>query len=167
MTVLAAILVIFFGLVGVLLTLLTLPGAWLALGVAALCNWWQPGLLSWYTIGAAAGIALIAEIIEALSSAVGAAKTGGTKRAALGSVVGSIIGAIAGTPFLPPLGTILGAVAGAGLGAVVIERGMAGKTWKDSAVVGAGAATGRFVATVAKVGAAGAVFAVLAIGVLT
>ncbi|MCH7791577.1 MAG: DUF456 domain-containing protein [Planctomycetes bacterium] len=135
---------------GVVLTLASLPGIWFMLLVAALCKWWQPDLLSWETLGAVALLAVVAEIAEFFSSAVGAAKTGGSRSAAWAAVVGAIIGAIAGTPFMPVVGTIAGAVIGAGLAATIVELGIHKKPWRESLKVGGGAAAGRLVAVVIK-----------------
>lgn len=135
---------------GVVLTLVSLPGIWFMLLVAALCKWWQPDLLSWETLGAVALLAVVAEIAEFFSSAVGAAKTGGSKSAAWAAVVGAIIGAIAGTPFMPIVGTIAGAVIGAGLAATIVELGIHKKPWRESLKVGGGAAAGRLVAVIIK-----------------
>ena len=80
----AGILTTIGALLGVVLTLLTLPGIWLMLLVAMLCTWWQPDLYSLWTLAAVAIIALGAEIAEGLSSAAGsatiAAARGGSKR---------------------------------------------------------------------------------------
>ncbi|MCH8270279.1 MAG: DUF456 domain-containing protein [Planctomycetes bacterium] len=135
---------------GVVVTLASLPGIWFMLLVAALCKWWQPDLLSWETLGAVALLAVVAEIAEFFSSAVGAAKTGGSKSAAWAALVGAIIGAIAGTPFMPVVGTIAGAVIGAGLAATIVELGIHKKPWRESLKVGGGAAAGRLVAVVIK-----------------
>ncbi len=144
---------------GVVLTLITLPGTWLALlGGIAVC-WWKPELLSPWTVVAVGVLAIIAEVLEFLASALGATRGGSTRKGAMGALVGSIIGAIAGAPFLLPLGSILGGVVGAGVGALIVERGVAGRTWRQSAAAGHGAATGRLVATIAK----GAIALVMAI----
>ncbi len=166
MTSLAAAIVILMSGLGVALTTLTLPGAWLALLTAVICKLWRPELLDWSTIGVGAAIALIGEAIEIFASAAGAARAGGSRRGAIGAVVGSLLGAIIGAPFLLLVGAIIGAVIGAGLGAIIAERGFAGRTWKDSARIGAGAAVGRFWASVAKVGLCGVVALILTIGVL-
>lgn len=152
MTYVAASLVLVASILGIVLTVLTLPGVWLAVIVAAGCALWQPGLLSWWTVGIAAGLALLGEIIDTGASAVGAARTGGGKSGAIGSVVGGIAGAIVGSMIVPIIGTILGAIIGAGLGAVAAERGISEKSWRQSMNVGAGAAAGRAVAMVAKIG---------------
>ena len=59
-------------LAGIVLTLLTLPGTWLMLLVALLCQLWRPEQFSWWTLGLALLLAVIAEIIEFFASAVGA-----------------------------------------------------------------------------------------------
>lgn len=166
MHLLAATIVFVFGVIGVVLTVLTLPGTWLAVIVAALCTWWQPQLMSWWVIGAAAALALLAEIVEFGASAVGTAKAGGTKRGGLGSLVGGLAGAIFGAPFFFGLGAIPGAVIGAGIGAVVAERGWAKRTWSESTKAGKGAAIGRLVATVLKVAFAAAIALLLTIGLI-
>ena len=104
--------------VGVLLTLLTLPGTWLGVLMAAIAAWWRPEMLSWWTVGAVAGIAFLGELVEMFAGAKGASSAGATKKGSFGAVVGSIVGAILGSPFLFPLGTIMGAVVGAGSGRV-------------------------------------------------
>lgn len=162
---LAASIVVVVSLMGIGLTLVTLPGAWLMLATAVVCNLWQPGMFNWWTLGIGAGIALLAEILEFAASAVGAKKTGGSRSGAVGSIIGAVIGAIAGTAFLPPIGTIAGAVVGAGAGALIAERGIASKNWTDSAKVAGGAAAGRLVATILKTGAAAIIATMLIVGV--
>ena len=169
MDILAAIIVIVCALVGIALTVLTLPGIWFALLVAVIIELWRGGgegnFLSWWTLGTCLGIGVVAELVELFASAAGSTKMGGTKRGAIGSLIGALLGAIAGTPFFPPLGTILGGALGAGVGALVLERH--GKmSWKGSMKVGGGAAAGRFVATLAKMAFAGVVAAILTVGVL-
>jgi len=150
---------------GVFVAMLTLPGVWLMLLVALLCQWWQPGTFSWWTIGVCIALGLMGEVLEMVASAAGASRAGSSKRGALGSVVGSIAGALLGTFLIPiPLiGTLLGAVAGAAGGAILVERGMVGKTWTESREVAKGAAVGRLWATVAKVGVAALVAAILVV----
>lgn len=163
MTYLAASLVLLGSVLGVILTAATLPGTWLAIIVAMLCQWWEPRLFSWWTIGVAAALAAVGEAVDIGASAAGAAKTGGGRSAALGSVVGGIAGAIVGSLVFPIIGTIIGAIVGAGLGAGVAERGIRERSWRESAAVGAGAAAGRAVATVAKIGIAVAIAGILSV----
>lgn len=160
---LAAILVILFSIVGVALTLLTLPGTWLAVLVALLCKLWQPDLLSWWVIAAAGALALLAEIVEFAASAVGTAKAGGSKHGGIGSLIGGLAGAIFGAPFLFGLGAIPGAILGAFVGALLAERALAKRSWKDASRSGQGAAVGRFVATILKLAFAIAIALLLTI----
>ena len=114
-------------------------------------------MFSWWTLGACALLAALGELIELAASALGAAKAGGSRAGSCCALGGSIAGAIGGSFFLPPIGTIVGAVLGAGLGAGLGELYFAGKTWNTAAKIGTGAAVGRLVATVCKIGIAVAV----------
>ncbi|MBL9031951.1 MAG: DUF456 family protein [Phycisphaerae bacterium] len=167
MLTLAAITIALAGLAGVALTALTLPGVWLVLALAV---GWQfacdPAPMSWTTIGVAAGLALVGEIVEFVASAVGSSRAGGGKGAAAGSIIGALVGAVVGSFVVPIVGTIVGAVAGAGLGAAAAERGVREVSWGQTWRVGAGAAAGRAVAMVAKLGVACAVAIVLVVGAL-
>lgn len=155
------------GVLGLVLSLLTLPGIWLPIVVALIFQWFVPGMFPWWVIGVAAGLGLLAELLELVASAAGSTKAGGTKRAAAGAILGTIAGAIIGSLVpLFPIGTIVGAVAGAGVGASLCDRSRLNRTWKESANVGAGAAAARGVAIVLK-GIFGALIAlVLIVGAL-
>lgn len=135
---------------GVVMTILTLPGTWVALLAGVIVAWWKPEMISWWTVGTVGALAVIAEVAELAASAAGAAKGGGSKKGAAGAIGGSLLGAIAGAPFLFPLGSIAGGVAGAWLGTILVERGLTGKTWRDSTTAAHGAAKGRLIATAAK-----------------
>jgi uncharacterized protein YqgC (DUF456 family) len=154
---------------GVALTLLTLSGAWLPILVAVLVEgFWVPGTFSWWTIGVCVVLAGMGELTEFVAGSVGAAKAGSSKRGALGAAVGSLVGAVVGTvvlAMLPVIGTLIGAVAGAAAGAILVERGVVGKTWSASATAGAGAAAGRLVAVIVKSLFAVAVAVVLSVAV--
>ncbi|MBC7834721.1 MAG: DUF456 domain-containing protein [Phycisphaerales bacterium] len=154
--------------VGVVLTMLTLPGIWVSLAIAALCWWWQPDMFENWTMITAGVLALLAEVVEFAASAAGASKAGGTRKGAIGSIIGGVVGAIVASPLLFPIGTILGGAVGAGIGAFVLERHKpsAEMTWKQTAKVGAGAATGRLVATILKTGFAVVVALLLTIAVM-
>lgn len=165
MSILAGFIVVIGSLLGVVLTVLGLPGIWCALLIAVLCQWWQGDLFSPWTLFAVAGVALVGEILELVASSMGAAKAGGTRRGAVGALVGGIVGAIAGLPFLPPIGPVLGSAAGAGLGALLAERHGGNKTWSESARIGTGAAIGRLSATLIKVMLAIVVVFILGIAV--
>ncbi len=139
-------------LVGAAMACLTLPGAWLMLAAAVGCQFWQPGMFNWWTIGVCAGLALLGEGAELAATALGATRAGGGRAGAWGAVGGTLLGAIAGT-FVPPpiIGTLVGAAIGAGVGALAAERRWGGKTWDQAATIGSGAAVGRLAATLVKV----------------
>jgi uncharacterized protein YqgC (DUF456 family) len=159
----AATLLIIASFAGVILTILTLPGTWLAVLVGIIVAIWRPELISWWTVGAAGALAVIAEAVELFASAAGAKRGGATRKGALGAVIGSFVGAIVGAPFIFPVGSIVGGVAGAGLGAIIAERGIHGRSWQDSAKAGQGAAVGRLVATALKTALAVIIALVLSI----
>lgn len=153
-----------FAALGVALTLLTLPGTWLAIAVATALQAWRGDLYSWWTLIACAAIALAGEVIELAASALGAAKGGASRKGALAAVGGSLIGALVGSLFLPPVGTIMGAVVGAGLAALWVEHTLLRRPFSEAAKAGTGAAAGRLVATVVKAGLSLAVAVILIVG---
>jgi len=158
------------GLCAWLTNLLTLPGNWGVLGLAALFAWLGPHDstwgVSWLLVGVLAALAILGEIIEFAASAMGAAKQGASRRAAVlsivGAMVGSITGAMVGVP-LPLLGPIIGAVLGGAAGA--FGGAYLGETWKGRAhgervAVGRGAFSGRLWGMIGKF-AVGAVMMVI------
>ena len=152
-----------FALAGIALAAVTLPGVWLALCAALVCNLWQPGMFSWWTLGVCAGAGALGEVIEFTASAMGAKRAGGTRAGALSALGGTLAGAIVGSFFLFPIGTVAGAVLGAGLGAMAGEKLIAKKGWHAASKIGAGAAAGRLVATIAKVAVAAGVGVALSV----
>jgi uncharacterized protein YqgC (DUF456 family) len=152
MTLLTGFIFLLIAIVGFILTIATLPGTWFILGAALLTNWLygEPPLLNMWNLIACALLALVAEVAEFALSAAGAAKSGGGRSGAIGSIIGGLIGAIIGTMILPILGTIIGGVIGAGAGALALERGIAQKSWKNAARIGQGAAIGRAISIVMK-----------------
>lgn len=157
--------------VGWLLTLVSLPGNWLIVGAAALYAWATPDGtrwdLSWQLVGVLAVLAVVGEVIEAVASAAGVRKHGGSRRGALLSIVGSLVGAIVGTGAvpIPVVGTLLGACVGAMLGAVL------GETWKGTdpdAIdrIGRAAFWGRLLGSLGKLLVACVLVATVAAGVV-
>lgn len=152
----------FTALIGVGLTIATLPGTWLILLSVICCQVWMPDTFSWWTIGALAALATIAEALEFFAGAAGAKSTGGGKHGAIGGVIGALVGAIGGSIIFPIVGTVIGAVAGAGLGAAIAEKHYGKRTGQEAWKIGAGAAAGRLVAIFIKGGIA-AIMAAVAI----
>ncbi len=165
MSYLAASLVVLACVIGIALTILSLPGIWLMVLAAMSVEIWQRGTFSLWTLGAAVAIALVAEVAEMASSAVGAKKAGASKRAMIAATVGGIVGAIVGTVVIPVpiVGTILGGAIGAGIGAAGLELTKRETDTSKAATVAAGAFAGRLVATVIKGGFA--VFAALILSI--
>ena len=152
---------------GVLLVVMQLPGTWLILLATALAWWWQPERVTWVTLVVLVGLAVLGEVLELIASARGSQKAGGSRRGAIMSLVGGIGGAIAGTMVVlpvPVVSTILGACLGAGLGAYVGDRWV-GRTHKQAAESGQGAAVGRFWGTVSKLGVSVVMWLVAAVAV--
>lgn len=153
-------------LAGIFLTVVTLPGAWVAIAVTLLVWWWQPSLFEWYTFAIAVIFAGLGEVVEFLAGALGAAKAGASKKGMIGATIGTIVGAIAGIPFGAIFGSIIGGVLGAALGAFIGEFGFASRHWKEAGKASAGAAIGRVLATIGKTFFAGAVALTLCLAVL-
>lgn len=143
-------------------TVLTLPGNWGIVVLAALCAWFLPEPpgralgFTWTAVVILTGLAAIGELVEFLAGAAGAAKQGGSRRAMLlslgGAAAGSIAGAIVGVP-IPLVGPILGAVGGGAAGA--FAGAYIGEYWKgrgrrERLSISTGAMVGRIVGTVGK-----------------
>lgn len=162
----AASVVALAGLVGTLLTLLTLPGTWLMLLVALLCKLVVPEAMGWSWLIAAGVLAVAGEVVEFGASAAGAKAGGAGRPGAIGALLGGLAGGIVGTVVIPiPIvGTVVGGVLGAGGLAVLFERWKGGKGWKDSSKAGAGAAAGKLASTFLKTAIAGIMALVLTVG---
>lgn len=162
MEIVAGILVTVAALSGIGLTLLTLPGTWLTVAAALACELWMPEVFGTWALVAMVVLAVLAEVAEGAWSAVGAAKAGGSRSGAMGSIVGGLLGAVVGTIAIPVpiVGTIVGGVAGAGAGAIVVERGVKDRSWRQSVEIGKGAAVGRLASIIVKTGFAVVIAAV-------
>lgn len=153
-----------------LLTLLTLPGNWIIMGLATGFAWLFPTELGrgieWRTVVILAVIAGVGELVEFGAGAAGAAKQGASRRAVALSLVGAMIGSIGGLlvgmpiPIIGPLiVAVLGGAVGAFTGAYLGET-WAGRTDAERAAAGRGAFVGRLWGTVGKL-AAGAIMIAL------
>lgn len=136
---------------GVVLVALQMPGTWLILLATALAAWgwgldWENARITYWTLIALLGLAILGEILEFVAGAAGASKAGASRRGVVGAIIGGVAGAILGTIFLafiPILGTLIGAAIGAGAGSIGGDR-WAGRQWRPALAAGRGAAIGRF-----------------------
>lgn len=97
--------------IGIILTLIGLPGNFFILIIAALYGWQENFLHISYTVLAVLIVMWgSGEILEFLAGIRGVKKEKASKWAMLAAFAGSIAGGIAGTGILPLIGTVLGAV---------------------------------------------------------
>lgn len=148
--------------VGLLLTLLGMPGNWLIVLAAAAYTIWGPaeGLpqMGLYTVLTLFALAVLGEILEFVLGAVTARRAGGSRRAAVGALGGGLAGAVAGMfvgipiPFVGPfLAAILFASLGAMAGAYMAQQ--ASPEWEEQQKawqIGKAAFWGRLSGTLAK-----------------
>jgi len=159
-----------------LTTLLTVPGNWIVVALAAGFAWLFPQEMgrgvSWTTVGVAAALAAVGEVIEFAAGAAGAAKQGASRRAValalVGAMVGSVAGVMVGTP-VPVLGSfvmaLLGGAGGAFAGAYL------GEMWKGRAeheriAAGQGAFVGKIWGTLGKLACGAVIVAIVAVDAL-
>jgi hypothetical protein len=161
------ILVVLLSVVGVVLAVLQLPGAWLILAVAigydAYFDWQR---LGWKWLAGLAALAVAAEVADALASAIATHRAGASRRAAIGALIGGFVGMIALSLPVPLIGTVFGGLVGCFVGAMAAEL-----TLRDDLVAGARvgmfATMGRVAGLAAKTAAAmviAGVTVILAIG---
>ena len=130
--------------------LLSLPGGWVALGLALLYDLLHGfDAIGWVRLAIFAGLLAVGEGVEALLGTVYVAKKGATRTGVLGAFVGGIAGAIAGSPILPVIGTLIGGFLGAFGGAVAGEY-LADRQLEPSLRVGFHATVGKFLAVSVK-----------------
>lgn len=137
----------------VMLNAVGLPGNWLLLLCTAGFAWWkwEEAVIHVGTLIALLVLALLGELAEFLLGAAGAARSGASRRGAIGAILGALVGGLLGTVLIPIpiLGSIFGACGGAFIGAMLLELS-GGKQARHAARVGQGAAWGRLWGTLVK-----------------
>lgn len=104
-----------------------------------------------------AGLVVLGEVLEMVSSAYGAKRYGGGKGAMLAALVGCLVGAVLGTAIpLPILGNLIGACVGGFVGAFSYEFLVQQRSRQDAMQVGVGATLGKL----------GGIFAKMIVGVV-
>ena len=146
--------------VALFLVALGLPGLWVFLLAAVGYKLLVATALSWGVIAVAAGLAVVAEMLEWTISLRYTKKFGGSSRAGWGALLGGLVGAVLGVP-IPILGSMIGSFAGSFIGAFLGEY--SAERRHDVAHRAAwGALAGRTVATAVKM-AIGFAMAVLVV----
>lgn len=88
-----------------------LPGAAMVVAGALVHKWLLPGVLSWWTVGFLAGLAVISWIVDLMGGVMGARLGGATKAGLIGAAIGGALGLLFGLPGLI-LGPFFGAIVG-------------------------------------------------------
>lgn len=162
MSLLLYLLLLAFSLAAVALNIFSIPGNWLmavaALVVSWLSGWKAPHPGVWFLLVA---VLLVAEGIELAGSVVGAKKFGASKAATWAAMAGAIFGALVGIPIFL-IGSVLGALVGAFFAAWMVEL-LKDRPLREASWAALGAALGRGIGLVAKIGCGLAVWIALAI----
>jgi len=135
---------------GAAISFFRLPGTWLIVLSATACSWhfgWSRPTWQWLTV--LVGLAVVAEVVELVSSAVLAKQAGASRKASWYALFGGILGMFLFTVPLPLIGTIIGGVIGCFAGAAIGEMTVSNDAAKG-AKVGLFAAVGQVVGMVAK-----------------
>ena len=133
-----------------LLSLLGLPGMWLALvGLGAAEYWTEPRLYSTVTIVGCLCLAVAGELWEFTASSARAKRAGAGRRGSLGALGGGIIGAILGSFVMPIVGTLIGGGIGALVLSALLEK-QGGRSMKEAARIGRAAAAGQMIGVAGK-----------------
>ena len=169
----SALLLVLLCIVAWLTTLLTVPGNWIVVALAAGFAWLFPleagHGISWTVVGVAAALAAVGEVFEFAAGAAGAAKQGASRRAVVlslaGAMVGSIAGVMVGTP-VPVLGSFVMALVGGAGGA--FAGAYLGEMWKGRAeheriAAGQGAFVGKIWGTLGKLACGAVIVAIVAV----
>lgn len=135
---------------GVVLTVVRLPGTWLIL-VAAALHAWHTGWLApgWPVLAVLLVMAVAAEVIELLTSVVTTRRAGASGRASWCALAGGLVGMIALSFPVPIIGTVIGGIVGCFIGAAIGELTVR-HDLVHGAKVGLFAAIGLILGTVAK-----------------
>ena len=130
--------------------LITLPGGWIALGLAVLYDLLHGfDRIGWTVLGIFAGLLVLGEIVESLLGTLYVARKGATRYGVIGGFVGGIVGAIVGSSAMPLVGTLVGGALGAFGGAVLGEY-LRDQRLEPSLRIGWHATVGRLLATSVK-----------------
>jgi uncharacterized protein YqgC (DUF456 family) len=132
--------------------LVSLPGGWVALGLAVLFDAFTGfSAIGWVPLVIFAGLLGLGEAVESLLGMVYVARKGATRWGVIGAFVGGLVGAVVGSGMVPVLGTLLGGLLGAFAGAVGGEY-LRDQQLEPSLRIGLHATVGKLLATTVKFG---------------
>lgn len=145
-----------------LLNIFGLPANWILLGLVALWKVVNPSASMdiWFW-GIMIAIAVAGEALEMGLQVVKAKRYGSSSSGTFAGMIGAIAGAIFLAPLFFGLGALLGALAGAWVGCFLMEM-LKGRPTSEAINAAFGAMVGRFLGTVCKCGAGGAMLAMAA-----
>ena len=146
-----------------LLNIFGLPANWLLLGLVALWKLIHTAAQSmdvWFWV-LMVGIAQAGEALEMGLQIVKARRYGSSSSGTFAGMIGAIAGAILLAPLFFGLGALIGALAGAWTGCFLMEL-VRGRPLGEALDAAFGAMMGRFLGTVCKCGAGGAMLALAA-----
>lgn len=140
-----------------------LPANWLILGLVCLWKYVYPDTAHLDTLFFVLliGFAILGEALEFGLQIIKARKYGSSSSGTFAGMVGAIAGAILLAPLFFGLGALIGALLGAWTGCFVMEKGK-GRPTREAVDAAFGAMMGRFLGTVCKCGAGGAMIALTA-----
>ncbi|MGM0441175.1 MAG: DUF456 domain-containing protein [Elusimicrobiota bacterium] len=151
MNILYTVIVLIFGLVGILMVLSGLPGTivtWIGIFLTALINGFEVIDISLLIIFL--GIIILGEVLEFVSGMLGAKKFGGSRKGSAGAIIGGLVGTVFFTTIAPGIGTLIGIIVGTFGGAFIGEY-IEGKEVLKAGRAGWGAFLGRVAAMGIKI----------------
>jgi uncharacterized protein YqgC (DUF456 family) len=160
------ILLILIATAGLFMVMVTLPGLWLMAAVSAgYCLLTHQHYLGIKSLVALLILALLGEAAEMGIGGAAARKAGGGRRAALGGIIGGIVGGVVGSFVFPLVLSIVGVCLGSFVGAALLEM-LGGESADHSLRIGIGAAKGKFMGIIVKLGIGLAMLALIALSAL-
>jgi len=150
-------------------TIMGAPGGWILLLMAILLEYFDSSMgldnttFGWWVVAIAGIIQIISEAIEFIAGALGAKVGGASKKGAFAAFIGGIAGAIIGTFAIPiPIfGSLFGSILGSFGAAYYVESRDPENT--EALKSATGAALGRTIGALSKVGLSLAMLAMLSL----
>ncbi len=109
-------------LLGLLATVVRLPGVWLIFSASVAFSWYHDwSRPSWKVLVVLACLAVFGEVVELLAASITTRRAGATRKASWYALLGGFVGMIAFSIPLPIIGTVIGGLIGCFLGAAIAE----------------------------------------------